>query len=115
MAEYTPDSWTIIKLTNESTNKTHYRVLCSWSGSYLWGSSWKISSGVESVEDLGDFYRMPQTSGSVYLLYKTQERMSGQMSNILAYYQEQENESGLEIKDMAIEQFLVEWKLQPAT
>lgn len=104
MAEYNPDSWYIIKISDLKNNSHHYRILCSWSGSYLWGSSWKISSGIESVEDCGDHFVMPQTSGSVYRIYKTQQRMSGQMSSILSFYSERSED--MTIETVEIEDFL---------
>jgi hypothetical protein len=35
-----------------------------------------------SVEDHGDYYIVPQHSGSVYQLYKNREKVSGMMENI---------------------------------
>lgn len=83
---YTPDYWKVIKVTNNETKEFHYRVICSWSGSYMWGSSWKISSGIETMEDRVDTYESKQTSGSVYILRKTREGISGIMEGILSQY-----------------------------
>ena len=85
---YTPDYWKVIKVTNNETKESHHRVICSWSGSYMWGSSWKISSGIETMEDRGDTYESKQTSGSVYILRKTREGISGIMEGILSQYNE---------------------------
>lgn len=85
---YTPDYWKVIKVTNNETEAVHYRVICSWAGSYMWGSSWKISSGIETIEDRGDTYESKQTSGSVYILRKNREGISGIMEGILSQYSE---------------------------
>ena len=105
MAEYNPDSWVIIKLSDLKNNTHHYRVLCSWSGSYTWGSSWKISSGIEDVIDEGEYWRMPQTSGSTYLLHKSCERMSGMMYGIFEKYSSQ-NDADLSMTQVKIEDLL---------
>ncbi len=48
MSEYTPDNWVIIKINGDDP---HYRVLAGWSGSYLYGSSWQLNSGIVRVEE----------------------------------------------------------------
>jgi len=79
--DYTPDCWKIVEMTNVATGETHKRILCSWYGGYLDGGSWKLSSGNLEPEDCGDYWIIPQHSGSVYQLYKTRERISGLMEN----------------------------------
>jgi hypothetical protein len=81
-SDYTPDCWKIVELTNTATGESHKRILCSWYGGYLDGGSWKLSSGNMSVEDHGEYYIVPQHSGSVYQLYKKCEKVSGMMENI---------------------------------
>jgi hypothetical protein len=76
-----PDCWKIVELTNVATGESHKRILCSWFGGYLDGGCWKLSSGNMSVEDHGEYYIVPQHSGSVYKLYKNSERVSGLMEN----------------------------------
>jgi len=80
--DYTPDCWKIVELKNVATGETHKRILCSWYGGYLGGDSWKLSSGNLEPEDHGDYWIVPQHSGSVYQLYKNRERVSGMMENV---------------------------------
>lgn len=88
MSTYNPDYWRVLKV-RLGEGELHYRVIASWSGSYVWGSSWKISSGIEGFVDKGDHYESPQNSGSTYLLSKDREGMSGIMSGIFQNYQDQ--------------------------
>lgn len=76
---YNPDDWVIVKIISDDP---HYRVLCSWAGGYLDGDEWKLSSGIQSIEETDTHYIMPQHSGSVYELHKNSERMSGIMSGV---------------------------------
>ncbi len=103
MSVYTPDCWAIIKVTHKELS--HYRVLCSWAGSYIYGSSWKISSGIETFKDNGDYWFSDQTSGSTYKLYKTAERMSGIMAGIFETYASQSNEN-MKMEHVNLETFL---------
>jgi hypothetical protein len=103
---YTPDSWRIIKIENEDTR--HFRILCSWYGGYLGSDSWKISSGIENVIEHETHYEIPQTSGSTYLIYKTNEYMSGMMLGV--WESIASGRDGLfEASLMTIDEFLSEW------
>lgn len=87
MSTYTPDSWVIVKIQSK-TYGTLYKVLAGWSGSYLYGASWKLSSGIVTFEDKGEHYESLQDSGSTYILYKSSERMSGIMLDVFAGFTE---------------------------
>ncbi len=88
MSTYTPDSWVIVKIQYEKY-ETIYKVLAGWSGSYLYGASWKLSSGIVTFEDKGEHYESLQDSGSTYVLYKSSERMSAIMASTFASFAEQ--------------------------
>lgn len=88
MSTYTPDSWVIVKIQSEKYG-TIYKVLAGWSGSYLYGSSWKLSSGIVTFEDNGEYYESLQDSGSTYILYKSLERMSAIMTSTFVSFEEQ--------------------------
>ena len=88
MSTYTPDSWVIVKIQSEK-HGTIYKVLAGWSGSYLYGASWKLSSGIVTFEDKGEHYESLQDSGSTYVLYKSSERMSAIMAGTFASFEEQ--------------------------
>ena len=85
---YTPDSWVIVKIQYEKYETIH-KVLAGWSGSYLYGASWKLSSGIVTFEDKGEHYESLQDSGSTYVLYKSSERMSAIMASTFASFEEQ--------------------------
>ena len=100
LTEYTPDSWVIVKIESEQHGTIH-RVLAGWAGSYLYGASWKISSGIVTFEDKGEHYESLQDSGSTYILYKSSERMSGIMVSTFASFKEQlkGNDGTIEVID----------------
>ena len=99
-APCTPDSWVVVKIQYEKY-ETIYKVLAGWAGSYLYGASWKISSGIVTFEDKGEYYESLQDSGSTYVLYKSSERMSGIMAGTFASFEEQfkGNDGTIEVID----------------
>lgn len=64
---YTPDEWVLVKISGPDP---HYRVFGSWRGGYLSGDSWRMNSGVTSVEKKGDYYLFHGKSGSVYKCHR---------------------------------------------
>lgn len=64
---HTPDYWCVLKING---NDPHYRVFATWSGSYLYGSSWRMNSGIVRVEEVGDHFNFYGSSGSVYHCHK---------------------------------------------
>ena len=86
MTEYTPDSWVIVKI-EAGQHGTVYKVLAGWSGSYLYGDSWKLSSGIVTFVDTGSYYESLQDSGSVYMLYKPNERINIIMAQTLSSFE----------------------------
>jgi hypothetical protein len=63
MSNYNPDNWVVIKMNGDDP---HYRVLAGWSGGYLDGDSWRMNSGITSVEDAGDRFNFYGSTGSCY-------------------------------------------------
>ena len=109
MKLYSPDSWQVIKVTLKTPdNPVHYRILAGWTGSFTYGSSWKLSSGIESVVDQGDTWKVPQSSGSVYMLSKHQEHMSVATMGVLESVQQRSTDITLEVVDFSsiLENFL---------
>lgn len=76
---YTPDRWLLIQIEGEPTP----RIFASWVGSYLYGSSWKLSSGNSEFKDQGEFYIVPQVSGSIYSCYKVSEGVTAYAAGVL--------------------------------
>jgi hypothetical protein len=68
MSNYTPDTWTIVKITGATP---HYRVFGSWRGGYLDGDSWRMNSGIVSVsEDEHGYFIFKGETGSEYRCHK---------------------------------------------
>jgi len=65
MSTYHPDNWVVIKI-NSDTHGVFYKVLGGWSGGYTQGSSWRMNSGIEHVDLIGNSYVFKGFSGSIY-------------------------------------------------
>lgn len=62
--DYSPDDWVVLKIS--TGQELIYKVFGSWRGGYLDGDSWRLNSGIVSVEDNGPFYSFYGHSGSAY-------------------------------------------------
>lgn len=116
---YSPTNWQVIKVTpKDVTQAPHYRILAGWAGSYVYGSNWKLSSGIEQIIDLTynvtvpkeskPYWKVPQTSGSVYVLNKHQEHMSVATMGVLESLREHSFGNTYEVVDFGsiLEKFL---------
>lgn len=65
-----PDSWVILEINTES--EKFKKILAGWSGSYLYGDSWRLSSPVVEFDDKINSKWITATteSGSTYNLSK---------------------------------------------
>lgn len=79
---YTPDRWILLKMTFEG--QTYYKVLAGWSGSYLYGGSWKLNSGCQHVTQDEDYYEFTGYSGSMYRCRKDARGLTGLTAGILS-------------------------------
>lgn len=66
MIDYTPDNWVLLQI--EGLDWPNIKVLAGWSGGYLDGDSWRMSSGITDIERYQDYYLVTNASGSVYKL-----------------------------------------------
>lgn len=86
--EYTPDAWVIIRIEYESEKL--YKVLAGWSGGYLHGGSWRMSSGISKVVEKSNHYEFHNVSGSVYLCnhkgYRLTMDTAGVYNNLCTRY-----------------------------
>ena len=64
---YYPNKWLLVKITGTDP---HYRVLGSWYGGYVNGDSYRLNSGITSVEEEDDYYIFTGFSGSTYFCNK---------------------------------------------
>lgn len=60
----TPNRWLLVEVGDI------HKVFASWSGGYLDGDSWKLNSGIKSVEKDGDYFLFHGFSGSIYKCHK---------------------------------------------
>lgn len=107
MSEYTPDAWHILKIEGYKDQKSEpvYKVLAGWYGGYLGSDSWKLNSGITKITDCGEYYDIDGYSGSTYRCYKTVERFTGLMSNMLHSWTSHKD-SGLVIETITMEEAL---------
>jgi hypothetical protein len=78
-----PDNWVIVNLKNGVK-----KVLCSWSGGYLGGDEWRLSSGVVHGVEFPDRFEISNVSGSLYVLYKNRQGCSAYMNQIINNWKE---------------------------
>lgn len=82
-AGITPDSWVIVEVNHEG--EQFQKILSGWSGGYLDGDSWRLSSPIKEMHiDVDKNYITVDTqSGSRYTLYKQYQGL--RMSNAGIY------------------------------
>ena len=82
MTEYNPDCYVVIRMTHK--DKVFYKVLGGWAGSYLYGSSWRLNSGIDKCEyDIGsDSWLFYGASGSVYKCHHDSYGLRGSIIDI---------------------------------
>jgi len=74
-----PDAWVIIEVNHNG--EQFQKVLSGWSGSYLYGDSWRMSSPIKTmnIDVEQDYITVETDSGSVYNLRKEYQGL--RMSN----------------------------------
>ena len=79
----TPDSWVIIEVNYEGDQ--FQKILAGWSGGYLDGDSWRMSSPIKemNIDVDSDKITVYTESGSWYNLYKSSQGL--RMSNAGIY------------------------------
>lgn len=80
MTTYTPDAWVVVRFTTQ--DQTVDKVMSGWYGGYGGSDSWRISSGILSIEDKEDHYLITNHSGSVYQCGKHNQKMTGLMNSV---------------------------------
>ena len=74
-----PDKWCLVPVSED-----RIKVMATWAGSYLYGSSWKLNSGIKKVEDKGESWLFTGESGSEYDCRKTGYGLNAYGAGILA-------------------------------
>jgi len=74
-----PDAWVIIEVNHNG--EQFQKILAGWSGSYLYGDSWRMSSPIKEMNiDINSSCAEVETeSGSKYYLFKSRQGL--RMSN----------------------------------
>lgn len=94
--EYEPDKWVIIEGFDFNGDPIR-RVLSGWSGGYLYGDEWRMSSGITNITEYDDRYEIDNHSGSHYICYKNRKGLTSLSTSALKYYQENHPELKLTI------------------
>jgi hypothetical protein len=81
MSEYSPDNWVVLKITTPEDG-VYRKILAGWSGSYLYGQSWKLSSAIENEKETDTHIIFDNASGSRYSCYKSCYGLSAYTSGI---------------------------------
>ena len=65
-----PDAWVILEINHNG--EQFQKILAGWSGSYLYGDSWRMSSPIKTmnIDVNNDYITVETDSGSVYNLFK---------------------------------------------
>ena len=81
----TPDSWVIIEVNHEG--KQFQKILSGWSGGYLDGDAWRMSSPIKeiNIKVNHDYFTVDTETGSRYNLFKSRQGL--RMSNAGIYNQ----------------------------
>lgn len=108
MNTYNPDKWVIVKFKKK--DEVWYKVLGTWVGGYLHGASWRMSSGLEKVEDAGEIYKMHNYSGSIYECHKQMEQLHYVAAGILEQLKEQGKKEKVKVSVIKLKQYLKETK-----
>ena len=75
--DYCPDKWVVVEVTPEG-EEPFLKVFARWSGGYLSGDSWRLNSGVSSVDNEEDgCYYVFSESGTCYRCNKGQYGVAG--------------------------------------
>ena len=80
-----PDKWVVLQINNKG--EVFYKVLAGWSGSYLYGQSWQLNSGIVKVEIEDDYYLFHGYSGSIYKCHKDGYGLNSMTASILTKLQ----------------------------
>ena len=79
--------WVIVRFT--TTEETINKILAGWYGGFGDSNSWKLSSGIEQIEEHDNRYEFHNCSGSVYICNKETERTSALTASIFAGWEKE--------------------------
>lgn len=77
-----PDSWVLVRLTNNNTNEILNRILATWRSSYLGGEYWRLSTKIVAAVPVKNGIATTTESGNKYLLpMDTRQYTMGSMAS----------------------------------
>jgi hypothetical protein len=82
---YTPDCWVFVRIETAEHGVID-KILAGWCGGFTTGDSWKLSSGVEKIEEFENRYEYTNFTGSLYICHKDRERFSNYLSSIFGSF-----------------------------
>ena len=94
MSEYTPDLWTIVRITSKEHPRLD-KVVGSWYGGFGGSDEWRMNSGIEKIVEHEKHYDIHGYSGSLYTCYKGNEGASSYTSMVINNMATQLEEGGL--------------------
>ena len=84
----TCDNWVVLKIQPEASGEQEvfYKLLQGFSGSYTYGNSWHMNSGIEKVELNDGLYEVHGYSGSVHKVREGSYGVRLNIAEVIAYY-----------------------------
>ena len=93
MSEYTPEKWSVIKISHPERNPI-YKVFGTWYYGNVYGDSWRLNSGITKVALKDSVYHFEGSSGSVYRCNEIYYGTTGYGAFILSGMIERVEEAG---------------------
>jgi len=85
---YHPDGWKIIQLVWPDGKMT-YRLAAGYSGTYIYGDSWRINSGITEIEAGDGYWNIHGETGSVHQITPHGEDRGMALHMAYAYLEQQ--------------------------
>jgi len=101
---HTPDNWVILKFKMKDGD-TMRRILCGWSGGYLTGDSWRLSTEPKSVVEESDCYVFTTASGSKYVCGKESQCIRMNCAYVLTELEQHREVENVEILEFDIDTY----------
>jgi hypothetical protein len=96
---HTPDNWVKLKLLLKS-GEISEKLLVGWSGGYLYGDSWRISSQPEKVTKEGDYWVFTTRSGNQYRCHEEAQCMRRNTAHIFEQLKTHKLVESVEVVDV---------------
>lgn len=104
MNTYTPDTWVVLEFSKGGRTISR-KVFAGFYGGFAGGDSWKLNSGIESVEHDGDWLDFYGYSGSLYHCHKNNYKLSAYQDGLLKYWQDEAGDT-VSIKLLSLDEVL---------